>query len=137
MIQYPKQEGKFFQHTESQQGDVRLKIMAAAVKLGKDIGGFAAKNENAEAEHFVYKIMRTDRREQIWTVKASSQIGTELARKNVQPGDVIKVHFLGMVMPTDYGMKAKYEVIKESGAQAEPEPVKQDASEEVDFDSIA
>lgn len=125
MIDYPKQEGKFFYHTESKQGPVRIKILDAAIKLGKDVGGPFAMGESANQEHLVYQIMKTDRTELQWTIKVNSQIGGEMARNNVQPGDVIRITYLGDIMPTDYGNKAKYEVANEN--KQDKKPAKEEA----------
>lgn len=127
-INYPKQEGtgKFFYHTESQQGDLRIKILASTLKKGSEAGGFAAKPDQADKDFYIYKVMRPDRKEQVWTIKADSQIGQEMAKNNVLDGDIVRIHYLGMIMPTEYGMKAKYEVIKEGASvQQEPQPAPQ------------
>jgi hypothetical protein len=141
MIKYPKQEdGKFFYHTVAQKGDVVIKILASTLKKGRDVGGFAAKADKANADYFVYKILNKQRKEQLWTVEAKSQVGGELAKKNVMDGDVIKIHFLGMTMPTDYGMKAKYEILKKgeqpTPVQAEPEEDMVDTVKEVFGDNV-
>lgn len=119
MIKYP--ESNFFQHTDSQKADVVVKIIAATIKKGSEAGGFAKKHP--DEEFFIYTVQTRDGQQKEWTVKAASQVGGELSRKNVQTGDVIKIHFLGMVMPTDYGMKAKYEILKKGETPAPVAPV--------------
>lgn len=128
MINYPKQESRFFQHTDAQQADVVVKVLSATIQKGSEVGGFASKNPNED--FLVYTVQTRDGQQKNWTVKAASQVGGELARKNVQAGDVIKIHFLGMVMPTDYGMKAKYEILKKGETPAPlNHNVEQDARE--------